>query len=76
MPVISANEAVSPAEPTPGESEILTPTLSAEPGLLHRGKKFSFLCYHHTKDKKKQTALCVGIAEGGARTRDLEVWNI
>ena len=36
----------------------------------------SSVLYHNDLVQKKNDSECIGIAEGGARTRDLEVGNI
>jgi hypothetical protein len=64
---------------TSPEFQCPTPTLSAKP-RLHPPKNSTqnstntFLMIEDQKGKKKVTAV-VGIAEGGARTLDLEVWK-
>jgi hypothetical protein len=58
-----------------------TPTLSAKSSLHHAKNlhpKFPsslFAPQERKKDKKKLNSTVVGIAEGGARTLDLEVWK-
>jgi hypothetical protein len=61
----------------------LNSTLFAKPGFTTKKKMLNIpprFCIEMVEErqraKRESRTACLGIAEGGARTLDLEVWNI